>query len=145
MEDTEGSKPVAEGFSRHFRRSNFTNPWEPLYSRVTDTQVHIGTILKDSHCNSRGLVHGAFLAALADNAIGLSCGIALRNGGRSQSGLVTVHLSVDYVGMAKVGDWINTDTTVIKTGAQLCVANTVIVADRGPIARANATFQLVPS
>jgi hypothetical protein len=47
------------------------------------------------HTNSRGLVHGGLIAALADNAMGLSCGQGRQ--GVSQ-GLITVNLSVDYLG-----------------------------------------------
>ena len=61
---------VPDGFERHFRRSGLTDPWEPLYSRKLDDRVQIGLTLAAPHCNSRGLVHGGLIAALADNAMG---------------------------------------------------------------------------
>ena len=130
------------GFEPHFRKSKFTDPWEPLYSKVESDQIRLGTLLTDAHCNSRGLVHGAFLAAIADNALGLSCAQVLQANGFEFGGLVTSNLSIDYVGMAKVGDWIGTDIEVIKTGKTLCIANCIIRSIKGPIARANATFQI---
>jgi acyl-coenzyme A thioesterase PaaI-like protein len=133
---------VPKGFEPHFRKSKFTDPWEPLYSKVESDQVRLGTQLTDAHCNSRGLVHGAFLAAIADNALGLSCAQVLQANGFEFGGLVTSNLSIDYVGMAKVGDWIGTDIEVIKTGKTLCIANCIIRSNKGPIARANATFQI---
>ncbi len=102
-------------------------------------------VLGEAHCNSRGLVHGAFLAAIADNAAGLSCGQALRATGREVSGLLTTNLSIDYVGMASVGEWIVTETQVIKTGRVLCVADALIRCGERIIARANATFQIPQS
>ncbi|NKC02154.1 MAG: thioesterase [Pseudomonadales bacterium] len=134
---------VESGFVPHFRKSKFTDPWEPLYSRLDDSQIRLGVVLHDVHCNSRGLVHGAFLAAIADNAIGLCCGHVLKQKGFEYGGLVTTNLSIDYVGMAKVGQWISTDIEVVKTGKTLCVANCIISSSKGPIARANATFQVV--
>ena len=83
-----------EGFEPHFRQSPVTNPWEPLFSRRIDGTVQIGLWLREVHCNSRGLLHGGVIAALADNAMGLSCGSSLP----SVQGLVTVSLTVDYVG-----------------------------------------------
>ena len=83
-----------EGFAPHFRKSPVTNPWEPLFSRKIDGTVQIGLWLREAHCNSRGLLHGGVIAALADNAMGLSCGASLP----SVQGLVTVSLTVDYVG-----------------------------------------------
>ena len=94
------------------------------------------------HCNSRGLVHGAFLAGLADNATGLSCLAVLRSKGREVGGLLTVNLAIDYVGMASVGEWIATDTDVIKAGRTLCVASCLVATQARTIARVNATFQV---
>ena len=131
------------GYGPHFRKSKFTDPWEPLFSKIDEDQVHIGVFLTDAHCNSRGLVHGAFLAAIADNATGLSCAQVLKNQGTSHTSLVTTGLAIDYLGMAKVGDWISTEIQVVKTGKTLCVATCIINGARGPIARANATFQLL--
>ena len=134
---------IPEGFEEHFRKSKFTEPWEPLYSKVEEAQVRLGVVLSEAHCNSRGLVHGVFLAAIADNAIGLSCGTLLRGQGRETSGLVTTNLSVDYIGRAKVGEWIQTNVSVLKTGRTLCVATALIETPDGLVARANATFQIL--
>lgn len=134
---------IPEGFSPHFRRSKFTDPWEPLFSKVEDRQVRIGVVLDEAHCNSRGLVHGAFLAALADNAMGLSIGHILTSKGFKPQGLVTSGLSIDYLGKARIGSWIQTEIDVIKTGKTLNVANCLIVDDNGAIARANATFHVM--
>ena len=73
--------PTFEGFEPHFKKSAFTDPWESLLSRTLDDQVRIGVELRPAHCKSRGLVHGAFLAAITDNAIGLSIGTVLRSRG----------------------------------------------------------------
>src|ERR1700682_6047984 len=78
---------IPEGFERHFRQSPLTDPWEPLYSKRTDKAVIIGLRLPRPHTNSRGLIHGGLIAALADNAMGLSCGARLEGGG---SRLMTV-------------------------------------------------------
>jgi len=132
-----------EGFEPHFRKSNFTAPWEPLYSKIEDSQIRLGVELREAHCNSRSLVHGAFLTALADNAIGLSLGLELEKQDRVASGLVTVNLSIDYVGMATVGQWISTDTEVIKIGGSMGFAASIISNSDGPIARVNATFKIL--
>lgn len=138
-----GTMTIPPGFEPHFRKSKFTDPWEPLYSKIEESQVRIGVVLSEPHCNSRGLVHGAFLAAIADNAIGLSIGQTLRSKGHSANGLVTSSLAVDYLGKASIGEWIQTDIDVIKTGKTLCIANCLVTNLHGPIARANATFQVL--
>ncbi|MDJ0920395.1 MAG: PaaI family thioesterase [Henriciella sp.] len=135
---------VPDGFERHFRRSAVTDPWEPLYSRKTDTSLQMGLVLAEAHCNSRGLVHGGVIAALSDNAMGLTCVGALMAGGRDASkGLVTVSLGVDYFGSAKLGQWLQIDPEPVKTGGSICFARALIHADDTPVAMANATFKIL--
>ena len=92
---------IPDGFERHFRQSPLTAPWEPIYSKRTEDAVIIGLRLAEPHTNSRGLVHGGLITSLADNAMGLSCGVKLEGGG---SRLITVNLSIDFIGSAKSGN-----------------------------------------
>ena len=129
-----------EGFEPHFRKSPFTEPWEPLYSKKTDKSVSIGLRLARPHTNSRGLIHGGLIASLADISMGYSCGQAM---GWTTS-FVTVSLAVDYIGSAQIGQWLAVECEVIKTGSTLCFAQSLIKADNVVIARANGTFRVVP-
>jgi uncharacterized protein (TIGR00369 family) len=131
---------IPEGFEPHFRKSPLTDPWEPLYSKRTDKAVIIGLRLAKPHTNARGLIHGGLIAALADNAMGLSCGQQL--GGTTS--LVTIGLSVDFVGSATIGQWLTVESEVIRTGSTICFAQSLVKADDVTIARANATFRVVP-
>jgi uncharacterized protein (TIGR00369 family) len=131
---------IPEGFEPHFRKSPLTDPWEPLYSKRTDKAVIIGLRLAKPHTNARGLIHGGLIAALADNAMGLSCGQQL--GGTTS--LVTIGLSVDFVGSATIGQWLTVESDVIRTGSTICFAQSLVKADDVTIARANATFRVVP-
>ncbi|MDB5432756.1 MAG: thioesterase [Caulobacter sp.] len=129
---------VPEGFKPHLRKSGLTDPWEPLYSRRTDEAVILGLLAAEPHANSRGFVHGGLIAALADNAMGLSCGAHLENA----TGLVTVGMSIDYLAAARLGQWLEFTTTVLKTGRSLAFAQMLVTADGSPVARANATFSV---
>src|SRR5579863_1241645 len=112
------STNIPDGLEPHFRKSPFTDPWEPLYSRKTDKAVIIGLRLAKPHTNGRGLIHGGLIAALADNAMGYSC--AQRMGGAAS--LVTIGLAVDFIGSAKVGQWLAVESDVIRTGSTICFA-----------------------
>lgn len=126
---------VPDGFERHFRRSALTDPWEPLYSRKLDDRLQMGLVLAAPHCNSRGL---------ADNAMGLSCVVALANQGRETGGgLVTISLHTDYLGSAKLGQWLEIDPEPVKVGGSVCFARAIIRGDDKPIAMANATFKIL--
>jgi len=131
---------IPQGFERHTRRSPLTDPWEPLYSKRTADAVIIGLRLTKPHTNARGLIHGGLIATLADNAMGHSC--AFRIG--ATSSLMTIGLSVDFVGTAQVGQWLAVEPEVIRAGSTICFAQSLIKADDVVIARANATFRVVP-
>ena len=130
---------IPEGFEPHFRKSPFTDPWEPLYSRRTERGVTIGVRLAGAHTNSRGLIHGGLIASLADNAMGYSCAQVM---GWTAS-LLTVSLAVDYIGSAQIGQWLAVECEAIKTGSTICFAQSLIKADDTAIARANGTFRVL--
>ena len=130
---------IPEGFTRHDRRSPVTDPWEPLYKRIAGDTVVLGLRAAEAHCNSRGFVHGGLLSALADNAMGLS--VARRLG--DLASLVTVNLTLDFLGSAYVGQWLEFDTVFVKPGGTLSFTQAFVTADGQPCARANAVFRVV--
>jgi uncharacterized protein (TIGR00369 family) len=133
-----------EGFTPHFRKSPVTDPWEPLYSWVLPDRVIIGLHVREAHTNSRGMLHGGLIAALADNAMGLSCVQGLAGEGRKpEGGLVTISLAIDYMGAAKLGQWMAVDTQYVRTGRSLCFAQAFVTADGDVIARADARFKVM--
>jgi uncharacterized protein (TIGR00369 family) len=131
---------IPHGFEPHFRKSPFTDPWEPLFTKKTDTAIIMGLRVARPHTNARGRIHGGLIAALADNTMGYTCAQALG----WASSLVTVGLAVDYVGNGEIGQWLSVEGGVIKAGQTLCFATSLIRLDEIVIARANGTFRVVP-
>jgi uncharacterized protein (TIGR00369 family) len=131
--------PIPAGFQRHFRQSPVTDPWEPIYSRRTEGGVILGLVAEAAHTNSRGMVHGGLISALADNAMGLSCAQRLGDG----ASLVTVNLTLDFLGAAKIGQWLEFDTVFVKPGGTLSFAQAFVTADGEPCARANGVFRII--
>ncbi len=135
------------GFEPHERRSPVTDPWQPLYSRADGESVAIGLRADDQHCNGRGFVHGGVLASLADNAMGLSVVhvARVRDGSIDASG-VTLNLSIDYVSVARLGDWIEFRPRVHSVGRTIGVVDCLVICvapgSERAVARANATFKI---
>jgi len=132
---------IPEGFTRNTRPSPVTDAWEPLYERMTPDAVILGLWLRQAHTNRRGLIHGGVIAALADKAMGHSCGRKMRG----LHSLVTVSLSLDYIATAKIGQWLTVESDVIRTGKTLCFTQCLVKADGEVIARGNASFRVVTS
>ena len=132
-----------EPFVPHPRKSPLTTPWEPISADVRTDRWVLGVEIREPHGNSRGAPHGGLIAALADNAMGLSCGVVLTALKIPSAGLVTVSLSLDYLAAAALGQWLEFDTDFIKPGKSLCFAEATVRADGKPVARAHATFKVV--
>ncbi|MEO9968425.1 MAG: PaaI family thioesterase [Hyphomonadaceae bacterium] len=135
-------KPPPQGFVLHSRASPMTEPWMPIYRIGNARSVYLGVWLEEKHCNSRGLVHGGFIAALADNTMGYTCGQAMKADGRTVSGLVTISLNVDYLGSAKLGQWMTWEPEMLKAGGSIAFATALVKADGDIVARANASFKI---
>jgi acyl-coenzyme A thioesterase PaaI-like protein len=139
--------PVPEqipgGYSRHFRTSPLTDPWEPLYSKAENGAILLALRIRKAHCNSRGFAHGGLISALADNAMGLSLSEALGERHKERpSGLVTITLALDFLGAGRIDQWLEFVPRVLRAGGSLGFVDCLVRADDQPIARGNATFRI---
>lgn len=128
-----------DGYEPHFRKSPLTDPWEPLYSKRTETAVVLAILAGEQHCNSRGFVHGGLITTLADNAMGLSCAVQHDKVG----GLVTSTINVEFLSSCKQGQWIEFVTQSTKIGRRVDAAQGQVMADGAPAAFFSATFSVL--
>ncbi|MGQ0651046.1 MAG: PaaI family thioesterase, partial [Betaproteobacteria bacterium] len=96
----------------------------------------IGVKLEEKHANSRGICHGGMLATLADLSLGYA--MLAHAGGKAE--FVTAHLSLDYAGAARAGDWVESQVEIQRMGSRLAFANCYLVAGGKRIVRASAIF-----
>ena len=136
---SESHRQPPDGFFRRERRSPLTDPWEPIYSKESDDRVDIGVWIREPHCNARGFAHGGLISALADNSMGHSCVKQL--GGPNN--LVTVNLSIDFLGVARMDQWLEVVSSVVKTGRSLCFVECKVIADGEMCIRETATFKVL--
>ena len=109
----------------------------PLYERRSGKNLSIGLRIEAKHTNSRGICHGGVLATLADLALGYAMQAHKEE---ARGGFVTAHLSLDYAGAARAGDWIESDTEIQRVGTRLAFANCYLVSGGQRIVRASAIF-----
>ena len=127
---------IPEGW-RELRRLNpFNALVGPLYEHRTGENLSLGLRIESKHTNSRGICHGGVLATLADVALGY----AMQAKGETASNFVTVQLSLDYAGSAKIGDWVESRVEVQRIGARLAFANCYLLVAAERIVRASAIF-----
>lgn len=102
----------------------------------------LGLYLRDPHTNSRATAHGGLVAAMADQAMGMSCAVKLKAEGVNVTNLWTTSLAIEYLGSAKIGQWVEFDTTFGQVGRTLCYAECDVTADGETIARGHANFRV---
>ena len=93
---------AAEGFAALFRSSPFLDRAGPFYSKGKGQSLSVGLRVLDHHLNARGLAHGGVLLTMADIALGY----AMATSADPPVVAVTSHLSADFAGSAKLGDWV---------------------------------------
>lgn len=136
------SDEAPEGFELFTRSSPLIDPWRPLYMQRQSDRMVLGLHLREPHTNSRATAHGGLIAALADQAMGMSCGVKLHVDGVAISNLWTTSLAIEYLGVTKLGQWLAFDTTFARVGKTFCYAECNVTADGETIARAHANFRV---
>ena len=130
---------VPEGFGPLFRTSPLLDALGPFYGKGAGADLTIGLRVAEKHTNSRGGVHGGVLATIGDVALGYTMA---SSPDRPRSAL-TASLTIDYVGSAKVGDWIEARVDKYKVGKTLAFANAYLTVDDTQVARVSTVFAVV--
>jgi len=98
---------IPPGFRRLTETVGFAAANGPWFEKVENSRSVRGFVVGPQHANALGIVHGGMLAAFLDSAMGTAVWHAL--GRRS----VTLRLSLDYLGPARVGDWLQAEGEVV--------------------------------
>ncbi len=135
----ESEPPVPAGFGPLFRSSPLLDVLGPFYGKGTGVDLVVGLRVAEKHTNSRGTVHGGVLATMGDIALGYTMAFSSDPPTRA----LTASLTIDYVGSAKIGDWIEARVDRSKLGKTLAFANAYLTVEGTQIARVSAVFAVV--
>ena len=134
---------VPPGFSPIVRAQGpFNTLIGPIYERRDGERLVMGLRVEDRHCNSQGFAHGGLLATLSDLGLGYAMIGKVEAGAAERRPFVTVNLSIDYLGAAKVGEWIESDVEVQKIGRSIAFCTGFLVAGGRRVVRASGVFAL---
>lgn len=132
-----GGPPPPEGFVRATGRGPFTTVNGPIFHKLGGACVQHGFYAEQRHTNGLGLVHGGMLTAFLDS---LLASAVLRD---AQRPAVTIHLSVDFLHMARAGEWVIGEARMTRAAAQVAFAEgRAFVGDRD-VVRASGVFKLM--
>lgn len=136
LPDSEQSLP--DGFRRVDPGSPYRDLTGPFYVKKTDTQLVMAVRLGPNHVNARGIGHGGLLMTLADMALGYS----IHHRATDNSQLLTASLTTEFLGAARVGDWVEVHTEVLRIGKRMAFANAFLMAGERKIMRASGVFSV---
>jgi uncharacterized protein (TIGR00369 family) len=139
IDDDTADAPLPEGYLPLFRSSPFLDATGPYFYKPLDEGFSVGMRIGRKHTNVSGTMHGGLIATLSD----VSLGYVTATSAQPPLQMVTANLSIDYVGAAKLGEWVEARVEVLKSGARLCFANALISAEGRLVARASAVFAVV--
>lgn len=128
-----------EGFVRSEARGPFSTHNGPYFHRPASEDGTVGQAFYalPRHANGIGLVHGGMLSAFMDGVLAQAVGRG--------TGLVgvTIHLSVDFLHMAREGDWIVGEARMTRATKDVAFAEGVARARGVDVVRASGIFKLM--
>src|SRR5262249_16343540 len=124
------------GFEPLFRTSPFLETVGPFFYRREGDGFVVALRVLPKHANARGAAHGGLMMTLLD--IGLGYRAALSE--TPPANLITANLTADFVGGAKVGDWVEAHVDVQRVGGRLAFASAFLVVNGERVVRGSAVF-----
>lgn len=129
-----------EGFVRAEGRGEFAlhnGPW--FHRPETDEPgvVEHALYILPRHTNGLGLLHGGMLSAFLDGAMG---GAVKRGAGRPG---LTVHLSVDFLRMARRGEWLIARARMTHAAKEVAFAEAEARVRGRLVGRSSGVFKLM--
>lgn len=128
---------IPEGFRLSDRRGPFTTHNGPVYHKHVDGGLVHGLIVLERHCNGMGILHGGMATAFMDGV--LAGGVFRATGRRS----VTLRLTVDFLDIARAGDWLEGSVLETDQDEQICRMRGQIARDGVAVLRARGIFRLM--
>jgi len=129
---------IPEGFVPFPINIGFVDLIGPLYMKPADPEGVIGFLVEDKHVNPVGICHGGMLMAVADMAVGFA---SLTESGRKVFP-PSINNTFDFLAVGKLGDWLETKVTFVKTTGSMGFADGIIHSNGDPIVRFNGICKL---
>ncbi len=129
-----------QGFVLSESRGGFQLHNGPLFHRIfadDPTRMDRALFIEPKHANALGVLHGGMLSAFLDAALG---GAVIRSSGQPA---LTVHLSVDFLRMARCGAWLIAEARMTHATRDVAFAEGHAAVGGHVVGRASGVFKLM--
>jgi uncharacterized protein (TIGR00369 family) len=114
----------------------FTGNIGPIYQRKSEGQLCSGFYVEQRHCNPQATCHGGWLSTFADVAL-------VRQGSLTAQPLVTISLTVDFMGAAHLGEWVESRCEIASKTRSMVFVQGTATANGRPALRMNGIFRIM--
>ena len=137
QEDGQGPPPP-EGYVPAEGRGGFSTLNGPYFYKLSDGPTsHQAFLALPRHANGIGLVHGGMLSAFLD---GVLAGAVWRG---TEKTAVTIHLSIDFLHMARVGEWVMGEGRMTRATKDVAFAEGRAYVGARDVVRVSGIFKLM--
>jgi uncharacterized protein (TIGR00369 family) len=136
------SSDIPDGFRPVRIAGQFIAHNGPLFARIDgDHRVQLGFRVEPRHTNSMGMCHGGMLATFADMLVPCA---AMYRPGFERRFFPTISLQVDYMGAAKVGDWVQGEGEILRSTRNLLFGQAQVTCNGETALRVSGVFKQGP-
>lgn len=137
MDDLPAMPAPPEGFVASRPRGPFSTHNGPYFERASETGAEQAFFILPRHCNQLGIVHGGMLSAFLDGVMASAVGRAAR------APMVTIHLSLDFLAMARAGEWALGEARVTRLSGDVAFVEGRVHVGGRDLLRGSGVFKLM--
>ena len=110
---------IPDGFRPSGFKGTYLSHVGPYYTKKTDTGILVGLPISETHINYVDIAHGGVLTTLADVALSLQVHMAED----PALNTTTISLTTNFLGPARLGDWLEAECQIDRMGGRVCYAS----------------------
>jgi acyl-coenzyme A thioesterase 13 len=135
----QGSLAVPDGFVFADLSPGFLAVSGPYFMKRDGETTIIGCRMADHHMNYIGVAHGGVLATLADVALSYQ----LYNSQDPPLPVSTVGMTTNFLGGAKLGDWVEASATIDRIGKRIAYVHGSISAGERLLMTMSGVYNII--
>jgi acyl-coenzyme A thioesterase 13 len=133
--------PLPDGFVPARFSRGFLDVSGPYYLKREAGSTIIGCRMTEQHMNYVGVAHGGVLATFADVALSF----ALYDSSETKMPVSTVSMTTNFLGAAKLGDWVEAIASIDRIGKNLAYAHGSIRSGDRMLMTMSGVFSIIRS
>ena len=133
--------PVPDGFVPARFSPGFLEVAGPYFLKHGSGPAIVGCRMLPQHMNYIDVAHGGVLATLADVALSF----ALYDSSTEKMPVSTVNMTTNFLGGAKLGDWVEASATIDRIGKRLAYVHGSIQSGDRLLMTMNGVYNIVPA